>query len=101
MPRCKKDGCREEAVPGGKRYCVEHMAQYKANAAAYDARARAAPKCPVCRTAPLFNGREVCSACEAADNALAKHNQTAFFFNQAETVEDLKAWLRDHLSLPY
>lgn len=29
MPQCKISGCKEEAVPGGKRYCPFHKARWQ------------------------------------------------------------------------
>lgn len=45
MVQCKKDGCREPAVPYGKRYCKAHMAEYKEKRRKYDEIRRSLPEC--------------------------------------------------------
>lgn len=45
MPQCKLGNCREEAVPHGKRYCPQHLAEYKEKQAKHAAIQRTLPEC--------------------------------------------------------
>lgn len=101
MPQCKRDGCREQAVPFGKRYCPEHMAQYRAKQKEYQDWQASAPKCKCCggvmtRTR-VDNGTTICGDCEAEQEEQASRYRKQQAFDNAETVEELKWWIRTYM----
>ena len=63
MAKCKLDHCRKEAVPGGKRYCPEHLAAYKKRRAEYLAKQAALPVCDVCGNGKVTRGSTMCVSC--------------------------------------
>lgn len=101
MPQCKRNGCREQAVPHGKRYCLGHMAEYQAKKREYHKRAAAAPKCLQCGIEPLLSERRVdLGLCPGCEKALAEHREAhrrQIAFYKADTVEALKDWMRSYL----
>ena len=97
MPQCKRDGCSEEAVPYGKRYCPKHKAEYEAKRKAYHMRAAAAPKCPDCEETPLFGDRERCNDCQRDEDARQAYYTKQRQFDEAQTVEELKDWIRKYM----
>lgn len=105
MPQCKKDGCKTEAVPFGKRYCPSHLAEYKAKQAAYAALRATLPACPQCgdklSKTRADAGETLCGSC-AATNAERQRErdmqeQLDWELDRCETVEDLKAFIRERL----
>lgn len=110
MPQCKRNDCREPAIPGGKRYCIEHMQ-------AYLARRREAEKRPMCsggcgqktaRTDPEDAFSPLCGACvqereakrdtaEAAARRQDWEHERMTAFDNAETVRELKEWIKDYM----
>jgi hypothetical protein len=114
MPQCKIDGCREQAVPhrrwGGKRYCEKHGNAY---ADKRDAALAARAKMPNCESGlspsctgkvserQVSAGRGVCHFCEAEADEIAvrchQERRKWAAYDSAETVEQLKAWLREYM----
>jgi uncharacterized Zn finger protein (UPF0148 family) len=97
MPKCKLNNCREEAVPYGKRYCPAHKAAYEAKQREYRKRAAEAPKCPDCGTAPLFGDRVRCPDCQRDEDARQAYYTKQMQFDEAQTVEELKDWIRKYM----
>lgn len=106
--RCRRDGCREEAVgPNArtegfkrKQYCARHYEEYKAAQRRYVERAASAPKCEVCHE-PLMSvariASGVCPSCQReADERDAEYTKS-MKFDAAGTVEELKDWIREYL----
>lgn len=118
MPQCKRDYCREPAVDhrvkteGFKRkqYCAAHYEEYKAKQRAYRDRQRTLPDCESgialdCngKVQPVRaeHGETTCRQCEtlAYDlrNRLAAEDRKRTLFREAETVEELKAWIEEYM----
>lgn len=92
--------CKEEAVPGGKRYCKKHKAEYLQKRAEYLKRAEVAPKCGHCG-APIFIPNQpkegLCKICHAQEEQRIKQQlrerTKAIQLSEAKTVEELKEWI--------
>lgn len=108
MAQCKLSDCRERAVTGPwrKRYCQTHGERYLKRQREYAARQKTFPDCasgiaPDCAgkvsLARQKYGHGVCTQCEAAGEVLDRARQKARAFENAETVHDLKEWIREHL----
>lgn len=99
--------CRESAIPGGKRYCVKHMAEYLAKNAAY-AKVRGTLRCCTHCGEHLSltrhnEGEALCGACQTEadrrDNISRQEVDRIESFQNATTVDALKAWIVQHCQL--
>lgn len=107
MPQCKLSDCREQAVSGPwrKRYCEEHGERYLRRKKEYDARRRTFPDCasglsPQCEgkvseQRQVF-GRVTCRPCAEAADALDREDYKRRSLENAESVHDLKEWIRSY-----
>lgn len=112
MPQCKKSNCREEAVPFGKRYCPQHMREYKAKQAEYEQVKTTLRDCSCCgekltKTAH-DRGDMLCFGCSVAadrrrteerlqrDRERVKQRKMDEL-EAASTVADLKTWIVKYL----
>ena len=101
MPQCKRDGCREEAQPYGKRLCPKHEAERRARSAAYFAK----PKCAYCGTQHTDRedafGIPECTTCYNArlerERQWDREYLTRAGLRECNDIESLKAWLEHHL----
>lgn len=103
MPRCKIDGCREPALPSGKRYCAEHKARYLQKQRAYELVRATLPDCTCCgqklsQTA-TDQGKALCGHCEQENDQRQIAARRVEEFESASSVEELKEWMRKHLNL--
>lgn len=105
MPQCKMGNCREEAIPGGKRYCPHHMAEYKRKQAEYNRISATLPDCEDCGhklgLTRHNDGHKICVVCETQRNINerleAAADQKAAKFNDADTLDKLKDWLKEYV----
>lgn len=115
MPQCKMSGCREQAVPGGrkwgsKRYCKAHGEAYHRKQVEHAAIARTLPDCeshiaPDCagKVSPtrVAAGKTICAQCEALGDHLdaryIEEQRKRFQLDTAQDVESLKEWIRKYL----
>jgi len=110
MTQCKRDGCREQAVATGKRLCPAHTAALKARRAKYERDGQNLPLCCDCgvkrvRAARIHPGKDAllvpisdrCQSCSDRNVQKSADDLKAWQFDQAETVEQLKDWLREYL----
>ena len=110
MTQCKRDGCREQAVATGERLCPAHSAALKAKRGKYERDALNLPLCCDCgvmrvRAARLPPGKDAllvpisdrCHSCSDRDAQKSADDLKAWEFDQAETVEQLKDWIREYL----
>lgn len=99
MAKCKKDGCREEAVPFEKRYCVRHLDQYKRRRAEALERELAKPLCSRCGHARVREEGDLCRECaeiKREENAMVIKARS---FYDVKTVEELKEWMIQHMGV--
>ena len=112
MTQCKRDGCREQAVATGERLCPAHTAALKARRAKYERDGQNLPLCCDCgvklrqgRTDhgyALHHGKDGllvpisdrCQSCSDRNVQKLADDLKAWQLDQAETVEQLKDWLR-------
>ena len=114
MPKCKKDGCGEQAIPhrrwGHKRYCETHGHAYadkrdsalKARARRPDCQSGISPSCEGKISAQQHrDGHTMCRWCEAEVMELQRQHdyerRKQQRFEDARTVEEIKDWIRDYL----
>lgn len=114
MPKCKKDGCREQATYhrrwGHKRYCEAHGHAYAdrrdtalaARAKMNDCESGISPSCEgKVRPSRWDQGVTVCHWCEMEAEELQRRyeyeSQKQEKFDKASTVEALKAWIEEYL----
>ena len=114
MTQCKKDGCREQAVATGERLCPAHTAALKAalkaRRAKYERDGQNLPLCCDCgvkrvRAARLHPGKDAllvpisdrCQSCSDRNVQESADDLKAWQLDQAETVEQLKDWIREYL----
>ena len=98
MPQCKRDGCREQAQPFGKRLCPKHEAERKARSAAYFSK----PKCVFCGTQHTDRkdglNRPECMTCynERLERERAQDVERLKYdaLDACRDTEDLKQWIR-------
>ena len=111
MPQCKKDYCKEPAVDGPwrKQYCREHGEAYLAKRKEYQKNRALLPDCagncgakarvtrlyPDGPLVPFDHG--LCLECEKLSEEQEADHRKQRAFESAETVEELKDWIRDHL----
>jgi len=109
MTQCKRDGCKQTAVhgPWNKRYCQDHGEDYLTKRRDYWLAWGTIPACLMCNDkvkvhrlthgGPLVAEGNLCPKCahnaRLQDDANRKQRQ----FDQAETVEDLKSWMREYI----
>lgn len=105
MPQCKKSGCREPALPTGKRYCARHKQEYLEKQMAYEVVRATLPDCTCCGVklskTRADAGESICGLCaqrlakEQAeyDEREALNNE----LNACKTVGDLRNFIREHL----
>lgn len=110
VPQCKLSNCREPALPTGKRYCAQHRAEYDAKQRKYAEIQKTLPYC-ASRTSPECTGKlsltraeagdDTCLQCQIADEQLAQEQNAVhdkiMSLESAESIDDLKAWLREHV----
>lgn len=103
MPQCKKDNCREEAVPLGKRYCPRHKAEYERKRREYAEIQRTLRDCECCggklSKARHDAGETLCADCAEVVRKNYAEQRKNRAFNEASTVEELKNWMREHMSI--
>ena len=112
MPQCKVSGCREEAVPTGKRYCPAHKALYEAKQREYNEIQKTLRCCEDCGeklSKTRHDAGEVkCGRCfqesEAAriesEEAGRRHREKMdrlAELDACETVSQLRDYIRRHL----
>jgi len=104
MPQCKKDGCREPALPTGKRYCVSHMAEYLRKQKEYAAVSATLRCCASCGTKLTKTGHDrgdlYCASCVQRYEARQVEIEKSSSFETVETVDDLKQWIRRYMLWP-
>jgi hypothetical protein len=114
MPRCKKDGCRAQAIYhrrwGHKRYCEQHGHAYAdrrdsalvARARMLDCESGISPSCSG-KVKPLrqSQGHTTCFQCEEAAEELNRRHEyerrKQQQFDDAKTVEEIKEWIRKYM----
>jgi hypothetical protein len=114
MPKCKKDGCREQAVYnrrwGHKRYCAPHGHAYadkrdkalQARAQMPDCASGISPSCEgkVSLSRQGF-GYTVCRWCEDEAQELQRRDnyeqERRRLYDNAKTVDDLKSWIERYM----
>jgi len=110
MPRCKRDGCREQAVYhrrwGHKQYCVQHGHAYadkrdkalKVRATLPDCSSGVSMSCEG-KVGPqrAERGETTCRVCEEKQMQIDAHYRKHIVFERAETVEELKNWIREYV----
>ncbi len=114
MPQCKKDGCKETAIYhrkwGHKRYCETHGHAY---ADKRDAALKVRSNMPDCASGVSPSclgkvgeyrasiGKDVCHFCEELADELDRQEKREAIkqwqFKNAETVEELKAWILEYM----
>lgn len=103
MPQCKMSNCREPALPTGKRYCAHHKAEYLRKQREYEAIQATLRICGCCgeklSKTRHDNGEDLCGTCWQAEVDRAERNRKTRQFNDATTVEELKAWMREYMRL--
>lgn len=103
MPKCKKDGCYEEALPSGKRYCKMHKQEYLQKRKDYLAIQATRRKCIQCGD-PLTAlqdrlSLDLCGDCAYINAAHEHQAKVRREFDLAETVDELKDWIRTHTTI--
>ena len=102
MTQCKRDGCREQPA---------HTAALKARLAKYERDVQNLPLCCDCGAGRLRHGYALhhgkdgllvpisdrCQSCSDRNVQKLADDLKAWQLDQAETVEQLKDWLREHL----
>lgn len=112
MPQCKMFGCKEPALPTGKRYCKQHKTEYLAKQAYHTERKRDWPYCPDCgdkvnpetnryRPGTADTSTILCATCY--DEALEQYERgeqkrrVERELYEVDTVEDLKTFIMQHI----
>lgn len=99
--QCKRDGCREDAVLYGKQYCPTHTAERVARQRRSAAMRATLPNCVCCgehlTLAAHTNGYDTCTECRQAQELRDAEHAKVAAFDDAETVDDLKQWMRQYL----
>jgi hypothetical protein len=98
--KCRRDYCNNYAIENGrKQLCPAHYAHFleRSNAA------QALPRCVRCNTGTnrIFEGQQMCPTCERAEEnhreeVLAERDKFTQLDN-AETVEDLREWIKEYV----
>lgn len=103
MPKCKMSNCREEAVPFGKRYCPRHKAEYERKQREYAAIQRTLRDCECCGIKLSKTrhdaGETLCGDCAEVVRKEYAEQRKQRAFDEAATVEELKNWMREHMSI--
>ena len=103
MPKCKMSNCREEAVPFGKRYCPRHKAEYERKRREYAEIQRTLRDCERCGVklskARHDAGETICGDCAVVVRKEYSEQRKQRAFNEAATVEELKNWMREYMSI--
>lgn len=105
MAKCKMDGCREEAVYGSgwghKRYCLVHGTAYAKKQRVYLEIQETLRDCECCGQKLSKShhdmGLTTCGACEAELGRQRAEQWKEESLDNASTVEDLKAWIKEHM----
>ncbi len=112
MPKCKKSGCCEEAVPYGKRYCPHHMQEYRRNQAEYEAIYATLRCCEQCGEKLTKTGHDrgdrLCRSCEERQEQERIQNHYASIrieqrrkkiadLDAAQTVDSLREWIKTYM----
>lgn len=111
MPQCKLANCRLEAVPGGKRYCPEHLARYHARKREYERVKATLPLCACgCRLTKTQadRGDIMCASCwdaferqkvldQEAEKRAARRSLRHDELMRCHTVEDLQRFIWKYL----
>lgn len=111
MPQCKLANCRLEAVPGGKRYCPEHLARYHERQREYERVRATLPLCAcgvrLTKTA-ADRGDILCAGCwdaferqkaldQAAQDRERQRKARLVELGQCHTVDDLRHFILKYL----
>jgi len=100
MPQCKLDGCKEEAVPGGKRFCPVHKARYLQRRNEAIARDAALPACSTRGCAGKvhwFLDELLCDDCFDRRQEEARSALKLKLLYEATTVDDLREWISKYV----
>lgn len=112
MPQCKKEGCREQAVQFGKRYCPEHLKAYQMKQREYQAIQQTLRNCAGCGEKLSKTrhdaGELECGRChqeslaarmESEERGRIHREKTARLaeLDACDTVTQLRNYIRKHL----
>jgi hypothetical protein len=103
MPQCKN--CREPAVDGPwhKQYCREHGEAYLAKRKEYERRRALLPDCATegcSNKVPPWKAAvesDLCHECATLAEEEEAEDRKQRQFDQAETVEELKDWIKEYV----